>query len=72
VKDKLREKRLEIDAAYFQLVKVINARETLDETGAYTKVINELNALIDQTETTLHNRQARGEKDEEEKEPSEE
>lgn len=70
VKGKLVEKRLEIDAAYFHLVKVINARELLDEDGIYTKVIDELNALIDQTETTLHNRQARGDDDEEE--PSEE
>lgn len=72
VKGKLVEKRLEIDAAYFHFVKIINARAILDETGAYSKVINDLNALIDQTETTLHNRQARGDNDEEEEEPSEE
>ncbi len=71
-KDKLRDKRLEIDAAYLQLVTVLNARATLDEGNTYITVINELNALIDQTQATLHNRQARGDNDEEDDTPSEE
>lgn len=57
--DKLKNKREEVAQAYKVLVENINARNTLDETGMYTKVINEINALSNQYLTTLHSRQAR-------------
>ena len=70
--DKLKNKREEVAQAYRVLVENINARNTLDETGMYTKVINEINALSNQYLTTLHSRQARRGGEDEDESPSEE
>ena len=70
--DKLKNKREEVAQAYRILVENINARNTLDETGMYTKVINEINALSNQYLTTLHSRQARRGGEDEDESPSEE
>ena len=70
--DKLKNKREEVAQAYRILVENINARNTLDETGMYTKVINEINALSNQYLTTLHSRQARRGGEDEDDTPSEE
>ncbi len=64
--DKLRDKREEVAQAYLVLVQNINARKTLDETGMYNKVTNEINALIELYQTTLRNREARRDNDNEE------
>ena len=69
--DKLKNKREEVAQAYRILVENINARNTLDETGMYTKVINEINALSNQYLTTLHSRQARRGGEDEDESPSE-
>ena len=69
--DKLKNKREEVAQAYRVLVENINARNTLDETGMYTKVINEINALSNQYLTTLHSRQARRGGEDEDESPSE-
>lgn len=69
-KDKLTIKREELAQTYEALIANVNARNTIDDTGIYTKTIDEINALGDQFLTMLHNRQARGGKDEEE-DPSE-
>lgn len=71
-KDKLALKREELAQTYEALVANVNARYTLDDTGMYTKTINEINALGDQFFTLLHNRQARGDNGEEDDAPSEE
>ena len=70
--DKLKNKREEVAQAYRVLVENINARNTLDETGMYTKVINEINALSNQYLTTLHSRQARRGGEDEDESPIEE
>lgn len=70
--DKLKNKREEVAQAYRVLVENINARNTLDDTGKYTKVANELNALSNQYLTTLHSRQARRGGEDEDESPSEE
>lgn len=70
--DKLKNKREEVAQAYRILVENINARNTLDDTGKYTKVINEINALSNQYLTTLHSRQARRGGEDEDESPSEE
>lgn len=70
--DKLKNKREEVAQAYRVLVENINARNTLDDTGKYTKVINEINALSNQYLTTLHSRQARRGGEDEDESPSEE
>lgn len=57
--DKLKTKREEVIQAYVVLIENINARNTLDDTGSYTKVINEINALTQQYQSTLRNRQGR-------------
>ncbi|WP_432671458.1 DUF6261 family protein [Flavobacterium sp. SM2513] len=57
--DKLKIKREEVAQAYLVLIENINARNTLDDTGMYTKVINELNALSDQYTNMLHIRKGR-------------
>lgn len=69
--DKLKNKREEVAQAYRVLVENINARNTLDDTGKYTKVINEINALSNQYLTTLHSRQARRGGEDEDESPSE-
>ena len=69
--DKLKNKREEVAQAYRVLVENINARNTLDDTGKYTKVANELNALSNQYLTTLHSRQARRGGEDEDESPSE-
>lgn len=70
-KDKLKNKREEVAQAYGLLIENINARNTLDETGMYTKVINDLNALSDQYTNMLHIRKGRRGSDDEEDTPSE-
>lgn len=70
-KDKLKNKREEVAQAYRVLIENINARNTLDDTGMYTKVINDLNALSDQYTNMLHIRKGRRGGDEEEDTPSE-
>ena len=69
--DKLKNKREEVAQAYQVLVDNLNARNTLDDTGKYTKVINEINALSNQYLTTLHSRQARRGGEDEDESPSE-
>ena len=70
--DKLKNKREEVAQAYRILVENINARNTLDDTGKYTKVTNELNALSDQYTNMLHTRQGRRGGEDEDESPSEE
>jgi hypothetical protein len=69
--DKLKNKREEVAQAYRVLIENINARNTLDDTGGYTKVINELNALSDQYTTMLNIRQSRRGGEDEDDTPSE-
>ena len=70
--DKLKNKREEVAQAYQVLVDNLNARNTLDDTGKYTKVTNELNALSDQYTNMLHTRQGRRGGEDEDESPSEE
>ena len=70
--DKLKNKREEVAQAYQVLVDNLNARNTLDDTGKYTKVTNELNALSDQYTNMLHTRQGRRGGEDEADSPSEE
>ena len=69
--DKLKNKREEVAQAYQVLVDNLNARNTLDDTGKYTKVTNELNALSDQYTNMLHTRQGRRGGEDEDESPSE-
>jgi hypothetical protein len=52
--DTLKIKRTEAMAAYELLIKVLEARAILDGNGMYTKIINEINALIEQYKTMLN------------------
>ena len=70
--DKLKNKREEVAQAYQVLVDNLNARNTLDDTGKYTKVTNELNALSDQYTNMLHTRQGRRGGEDEDESPIEE
>ena len=70
--DKLKNKREEVAQAYQVLVDNLNARNTLDDTGKYTKVTNELNALSDQYTNMLHTRRGRRGGEDEDESPSEE
>jgi hypothetical protein len=58
--DTLKIKRTEATAAYELLIKVLEARAILDGNGMYTKIINEINALIEQYKTLLNGRSNAG------------
>lgn len=64
-------KREDTNLAYSEVVKYLQAYNTIDKTGAYTAVINEINALIDQYNTLLAARKP-GEKEENEEKKSDE
>lgn len=61
--DSLYGKREDTNLAYIDTIEYLNAYKKIDKTGAYTTVINEINALIDQYNTLLAGRKPE-EKDE--------
>jgi hypothetical protein len=54
--DNQKSKRLEVMTAYYELRKFLDAFSVIQNTPVYQKVINELNALIDQYNTLLNGR----------------
>ena len=60
--DNLLGKRTEINATYYKLVEMLEARQLTNESISYDKVFGDLNASIDQYNTLINNRRARNKK----------
>ena len=57
--DKIKQKRLDANTAYYNLTRLINAYATIDNTREYQKVIGEINALIESYNTLLASRKGK-------------
>lgn len=62
--DRIKDKRLEANSAYYNLAQLINAHATIDNTSAYQKVMGEINALIESYNTLLASRKGKKKEDE--------